>query len=235
MQIVILAGGKATRLQKHFPNTIKSLLKFDGISFIEYQLSLLKRNGLVDIVLCLGHGAKEIHNVVKNTHIKGLNVQVSYEGHSPIGTAFAIRNAWKYLNGDFLVIYGDSYLDFNYYEVINKFRSSRKKMLTTIYHNKGKHDKSNILFEHGEIISYNKVNSHPGAEHIDYGANIFKRGLFINPISSDLSDLQRKLIGTRDVACEVIKNRFYEVGSVEGIQEFKEFVKNNDVSRNILF
>ena len=60
MQVVILAGGKATRLGDLTLNRPKSLVLIEGKPFVDYQLKLLKNLGIMDIVICTGHLGEQI-------------------------------------------------------------------------------------------------------------------------------------------------------------------------------
>ena len=60
MQAVILAGGLATRLKPITINVPKSMIRISGKPFLEYQIVLLKKNGIGDIVLCVGHLHEQI-------------------------------------------------------------------------------------------------------------------------------------------------------------------------------
>ena len=55
IQIVILAGGLATRLGELTKKCPKSMVKILDKPFLAYQLELLGASGIIDIVLCIGH------------------------------------------------------------------------------------------------------------------------------------------------------------------------------------
>jgi len=55
MEVAILAGGLATKLRDLTRNQPKSMLKIQEETFREYQLKLLRRGGIKNIVLCIGH------------------------------------------------------------------------------------------------------------------------------------------------------------------------------------
>lgn len=230
MKIAILAGGLGERTRELYPNTIKSLIEFNGKPFIYYQLGLLKRNNLKDVVICTGHGSEKLEEYFNKTKFEGMTIKLVKDGETPLGTGGAIKKAIRYLNSSFMVIYGDSYLDFNYKDAIFKFALAKKPALITIYNNNNHYDKSNIRYSGGEIISYNKINPDKRYKYIDYGASIFDATVFTNtPERFDLSDLQKKLVDKKMVSCEVVSSRFYEIGSPEGIKEFKEFVRRCNV------
>jgi len=223
MKVAILAGGLGTRLKEYYPTTIKSLIRFGGFPFIYHQLLLLKRNLISDVVICTGNGSTELLQYLatdKNLIDLGMNIKVSYDGVTPLGTGGAIKKALPLLDKKFMVLYGDSYLDFNYQGVIKKFEYSGKLALMTIYNNRGKYDKGNVLFDGSEILYYGK-DSIDELDYIDYGANLFSKEAFHDtPLHFNLSLLQERLVYRREMDFWVALERFYEIGSIEGIEEF---------------
>ena len=87
-----------------------------------------------------------------------MKITYSYDGEIILGTGGAIKNAFSYISEDFLIIYGDSYLDINYKSVFNFFqkKSNTKNGLMTVFKNENKFDKSNIVFKQNKIINYSK-------------------------------------------------------------------------------
>lgn len=236
MRVAILAGGLGTRIQKEYPDTIKSLIEFGGVPFIFYQLHLLKQKDLTDIIICTGHGSEMLEEEIKRWkpflwEYWKMKLSISNDGVKPLGTGGAIKKALPLLGNRFMVLYGDSYLDFDYGKTINQFIESGMDSLMTIYQNNNKFDKSNVAFDGKRIVLYNKKVDNPEYyRYIDYGANFFMRRAFNNtPIRFDLSWLQEKLIEERRMACDVIKERFYEIGSIEGIKEFRKMIGKKHV------
>ena len=58
MEVAILAGGLATRLGDLTRGRPKSMVEVQGKPFLEYQLELLRKGGIKDITLCLGHAGE---------------------------------------------------------------------------------------------------------------------------------------------------------------------------------
>ena len=88
--VAILAGGLATRL-KPITNTIpKSMVEVAGVPFIAHQLIELQRQGVEEIVLCLGHFGEQVESFVKDGSEYGVRVQYSYETQGLLGTGGAI-------------------------------------------------------------------------------------------------------------------------------------------------
>lgn len=226
MKAAILAGGLGERISDIYPDTIKSLIEFNNKPFIQYQLELLKRNNFKEVVICVGHGADKLINYFNNNTFDDMVIKLVNDGDALLGTGGAIKHAIPFLNSNFMVIYGDSYLDFSYKNAVHKFLLSGKSGLMTIYHNEDKYDKSNIRYSRDRIVSYNKINPDKRYKYIDYGANFFTASCFSNtPDIFDLSYLQRELIDRKMMACDVVTDRFYEIGSKKGIEEFKQIVR----------
>lgn len=225
MPIVILCGGLATRLYPTTKTIPKSLIRIDDIPFIYFQLDLLHDKGFKNVILCVGKFGNMIEDAIEDGEALGLRVKYSYEDeNSLLGTGGAIKNALHILPDEFMITYGDSYLDVNYTNIISKFHAENKPILITIYKNKNIGDKSNVLFRNGVILNYDKKNITKNMEYIDYGLLVVKKSIFNDYTDTkfDLSLVMSDLIRKRKISSFEVYNRFYEIGSKEGIEEFKQ-------------
>jgi N-acetyl-alpha-D-muramate 1-phosphate uridylyltransferase len=223
----ILCGGLATRLRPATTKIPKSLLPINGSPFIAYQLSLLQVRGISRVVLCVGHLGDQINDFVGNGSRFGLDISYSFDGAKLLGTGGAIRHALPLLGDEFFVLYGDSYLTCNYQAVADAFRLSGKPALMTIYRNDDRYDASNVEVLGDRIVRYDKRNRTPGMNYIDYGLGVFARTAFeLLPEgdSADLAGIYRALLASGDLASLDVKQRFYEIGSSEGIQAFERYL-----------
>lgn len=225
--VVILTGGLATRL---YPVTLKipkSLIEVAGKPFIFHQLALLKQQGVCKVVLCVGKFGEMIQDYVGDGHAWGLKVQYSYDGETLLGTGGAIKKAAPLLSEVFFVLYGDSYLDVDLKPILERFEYDGKLALMTVYHNKNKWDKSNILFRSGRVVKYDKKSPIHEMEHLDYGINIFRKSIFNDwPDGTpfDLSEVFAKLIEKDEMSGYEVFKRFYEIGSIQGIKETEKYL-----------
>jgi NDP-sugar pyrophosphorylase family protein len=230
MQVVILAGGMAKRLRPLTNNIPKALIDIDGVPFIDWQLQLLSRNGITQVVVCVSYKSDLIQSHVGDGSQFGLDVIYSTEKDQPMGTGGAIKNAINNLNENFMVIYGDSYLDVNYLELAEAYVSLRKPSMMTVFKNEGAYDQSNVKFESGRIYEYSKNKNNADFEHIDYGLSFFEKKIFDSDKYGHIFDLSlvfNELIKNVDLAGYEVYNRFYEIGSFSGIQEFTKFITEN--------
>src|SRR5579884_231789 len=117
----LLAGGMATRLHPVTQTIPKAMVELAGGPFIDHQLSLLARNGIRQVVLCLGHLGEQVEAHVADGSRFGLSVRYSYDGAKLLGTGGAIRRAAHLLGDVFWVMYADSYMDIDYRAILADF------------------------------------------------------------------------------------------------------------------
>jgi len=227
MQVAILAGGLGTRLGALTIKQAKSMVRIEGRPFLEYQLDFLRRAGVADIVLCVGHLGEQIEDYFGDGKSFGVNIRYSLEGR-PLGTAGALKNAEHLLEDVFFVVYGDSYLLLDLSQVMAYFESQNKLALMTVYKNYGCYDKSNTAIEGNLVKRYSKKEKTEEMVYIDYGASIFrKKSLELIPEKQpySLDDLFTGLVEQKQLLAFEVKERFYEIGSPQGFREFEQFVQ----------
>ncbi|HOV80019.1 MAG TPA: nucleotidyltransferase family protein [Bacillota bacterium] len=224
--IAILAGGLATRLLPETGTVPKALLEVAGRPFIHHQLKLLKRKGFTQAVICAGHLGEQIRESVQKVNGMGLKIIYSFDGESLLGTGGALLKAAPLLGDVFMVTYGDTYLDTDYGAVLQAFREQNQPGLITVLKNENRWGKSNVLFAGGRIIKYDKRDPTADMKHIDYGLAVLKsRALAGIPAGEfyDLSDLYARLADRGSLAGYEVKQRFYEIGSREGLRETRQY------------
>ena len=232
LEMAILAGGLATRLGSLTELVPKSLIEIQNRPFIDWQLRLLSRSGIEKVVICLGHKSEMIQDFVGDGSRYGINIVYSFDGPTQLGTGGAIRKALPLLSDEFMVMYGDSYLPTDFKAIEAAFRSIGKPALMTVFYNKGSFDVSNVLFVNGDLKKYSKADPMPDMSHIDYGVSTFKRSVFESyaqdaPI--DLSNICQDLSYSGSLAGYEVRERFYEIGSLGGIDDFREYVERNGI------
>jgi NDP-sugar pyrophosphorylase family protein len=228
LTVAILAGGYATRIKSISDHVPKSLIEINGKPFLEWQLELLEKNGISRVVLCVSHKAKQIEEYIATRKIGDLEIHFSHDGKSQLGTGGSIVNALDLLREEFVVIYGDSYLPIDYNKIINYFKDQGLPALMTVKRNKLSHEKNNVIFKKGKIELYDKAVSIPKMKHIDFGLSIFKAKSFEKYKKGDFLDLsvmqnESSILGI--LAGYEVFEPYYEVGSFQGIENFRVFTK----------
>jgi NDP-sugar pyrophosphorylase family protein len=225
LSCVILCGGLATRLRPVTEKVPKSLIRISGEPFIAHQLRLLHSHHVDRVVLCVGYLGEAIQEFVGDGSAFGVTISYSFDGASLLGTAGAIRRALPLLDSSFFVLYGDSYLPCDYESVWSTFEASGKPGLMTIYRNEDNYDSSNVEAADGLILKYDKRERTPSMRYIDYGLGVFKKSVFEElPADQvrDLAGVYQELLMAGDLASYEVQDRFYEIGSLDGIQDLEQ-------------
>jgi len=230
MQAVILAGGLATRLRPITTKIPKAMVSINGRPFLEYQIELLKHQGIEDIVICIGYLGNLIREHFGNGQKFDISIRYSDEGLEMLGTGGALKAAEPLLDKEFLVINGDSYLVIDTYAVIHSLRSSGKLGTLVAFHSEHSQNLANLIVKDGLVRHYSKNIRLPEMNHIDAGISAFhKRALDHLPEMAkvDMGQLYTKLIDQKELMAYEAEHRFYDIGTLQGLQDFETFVKTN--------
>ena len=234
MQCVILAGGLGTRIKGRSGDLPKALIPVLGKPFIVYQLEWLARQNVRRIVLSIGHRGAAIARAVGDGSQFGLSITYCDEGEDLRGTGGALRLAADrgLLDAGFFVLYGDSYLPIELAPLWHKSESGRVATMA-IMRNRGRWDRSNVVYRDGKLLLYDKSAgdaAENNMEYIDYGVSVLRRGIIMENIGandvSDLSTLLNRLSRDGRLRGHEVFERFYEIGSPQGLEEFEDHVRN---------
>lgn len=227
--VAILSGGLATRIRPLTEKIPKSLLQISGKPFIHWQLSNLSNQGIENVVLCVGYLGELIQDFVGDGSSYNLSVTYAFDGGELLGTGGAIKKALPLLGTDFFILYGDSYLPINFKDVQDFYLQSGMPGLMTVLKNKDLWDKSNVIFQNGKISLYDKMNISSQMHYIDYGLGLLNSSVFNDyPKGSvfDLSTIYNHLSLTAQLAGFEVFQRFYEIGSINGIADTEKYITN---------
>lgn len=230
LPVAILSGGLATRLRPVTEKIPKSLIEINGEPFLAHQLRLLHSRGIRRAVLCVGYLGEMVRDFAGDGSRFGVELEYSFDGPVLRGTGGAIHQALPLLGEAFFVLYGDSYLPCQYAPVEEAFQRSGKTGLMTVYANSDQWDTSNVEFASGEILAYDKRARTPRMRYIDYGLGVFHRAAFdgIAPGANiDLAVIYQKTLASGQLAGYEIAQRFYEIGSIEGIRDLSRMLESS--------
>jgi N-acetyl-alpha-D-muramate 1-phosphate uridylyltransferase len=222
LPVAILAGGMATRLGAVTERMPKALVDIAGRPFAEHQIEVLRAHGVTDIVFLIRHFGEMIESTLGDGSRFHVRLRYVFDGDRPLSTGGAIRHALDRLADAFFVLYGDSYLECDYAAIERAFAASGQPALMTVCRNDDRWDRSNVVFENGRIVRYDKRTQTPEMRHIDYGLGVFRRAVFDRyprDEAFDLADVYGSLIDRGELAGFDVPGRFYEIGSAEGLAE----------------
>ena len=237
MQCVILAGGLATRMRPITEKIPKSLLPIRSPEggekpFVDYQIEYLRKQGVSDLVFCIGYKGEMLKEHLEESSLHGVSICFSDEGENLRGTGGALRLAYEQglLKERFFVTYGDSFLPIDFRAVWQDFISHDDPALMTVLENFNQWDQSNAIYQSNQVVLYDKkaTPKPPQMKFIDYGLSAMKRDVVRDFIVSgqvcDLASVFRELSLLGKLRGFLVKQRFYEVGSFEGLAQFEQYL-----------
>lgn len=229
LPVAILAGGLATRLLPITETIPKALVDVAGRPFAEHQMEWLTAQGIERVVFLVGYRGDMVSEALGNGARWGLRIEYVSDGPTLLGTGGALRRARGVLGDAFFVMYGDSYLDCDLRAIEKAFRASGQPALMTVIDNANRWDASNVLFENGRIVRYNKRHRTPDMRHIDYGLSIVS-ALALEPYPPgepfDLATMYEDIANKGRLAAYEVTSRFYEIGSPDGLEETREYLQS---------
>lgn len=227
--VIILCGGKATRLGLLALNTPKAMIPFQGLPFIGHQLHALRSQEIGRVMLCVGHLGDQIQDYVGFG--VAFDMLVTYSWDDGFGTGGALRKALLTMtDDDVFVLYGDSYITCNFRDVYSRFAEYQNAaaLMTTFKKLPDAIDTPNVFLKNS-FAHYNKENPSPKADSVDYGLSIINRERFLLSTGDspfDLGEYFALISNCGRLAGMEMKDPYYEIGSIAGMGRFKDMLKN---------
>lgn len=215
MQIVILCGGRGTRLKSLTEKLPKVMIPFWRKPFLEYVRRVFSAQGFHNFILCVGYLREQIEKYY------GENMVYSYDGERPLGTGGALKKAEPILDDEFILVNGDTYLNMDYHDLISEFKKSGKLAMMVVYTKRKK--RNDVSVKDSEIVRYDKI-TRKNVNAVWVGTIIMKKEVLkLSPKKKAFSlehEIFPKLIKKKELGAYLTKNKFYPIGRPEQIKEF---------------
>jgi len=133
MKVVIMAGGRGTRIAELFPNIPKPLIPVDGIPILEREIRSLTIQGFKDLILTVGYLAEKIMNYFGDGCQLGVKIDYFVE-ETPLGNAGALfRLKDKIGKEPFLLLNADAAFDVDFNRMLS-FHKNHGGLVTLFTH-----------------------------------------------------------------------------------------------------
>ena len=226
LDLVILAGGKGTRISKYLKNIPKPMIKLKGVPFLQYQINKFFKYPFVNCYILSGYRGKVIEKKYNNKVINFIKIKNITE-KKPQGTGGALRGLKNIIKNDFLLINGDSIFDISLDEIF--FKKKLEKDLLTMYLTENKNYKSNNKLSNLHIDKKNLVNFNNNSNLMNAGIYLCKKkiiNLIDDKIFSFENDFLNTLIKQKKVKGIRKKNYFIDIGIPKKIIEGSNIMTN---------
>lgn len=191
MKVVIMAGGKGTRIASVRSDVPKPMIKICGKPILEHQIDNLKACGLTDIILVIGYLGDKIKEYFGDGSKFGVNIEYFVEDH-PLGTAGALFKMPQ-LTEDFLLLCGDVIIDVDFNRFI-AFHKEHHAWASLVAHPNGHPYDSSLLVT--EIDAPKTVGGMPEDTHrvIRWMAKEDERTYYKNRVNAGIELISPELL-----------------------------------------
>ncbi len=179
IDVIILCGGKGTRLYPVVSDRPKSLASFGDKTFLDILLNILTTRGFSRFILCTGVMGDQIKNHLKDNC--DISIIFSQEDE-PLGTGGALRNAFSLIkNETFIVLNGDSLCNINYPEFYHFHKNSKALLSIALTHISESTDYGNVIInESCDIVSFKEKVKTQNPCLINAGIYMMEKVIFSN-------------------------------------------------------
>ena len=132
MRVVIMAGGKGTRISSVASDIPKPMIKIDGTPVLEREIRCLKEQGFDDLIITVSHLGHIIMNYFGDGSNFGVHIEYFVEEH-PLGNAGALFELKDKLTEDFLLLNADAIFDIDFNRIV-KFHKEKGGLVTLFTH-----------------------------------------------------------------------------------------------------
>lgn len=123
-QVVILAGGKGTRMREMTEDLPKPMVTVGGIPVLEHLINIFEKHKKFKFIVCTGY----LENIIFDYFSDWDNVEILSTGDET-NTGGRLFKARELLDENFIITYGDGLANVNILDLIN-FHSNHKKIGT---------------------------------------------------------------------------------------------------------
>lgn len=123
MKALILIGGEGTRLRPLTMHTLKCMAPIVNKHFFEYQIDMIKRAGIREVILSICYLPEKIKKAIGNGKKYGVTIRYAIE-KTPLGTGGAVKNCERYIDGPTVVMNGDVLTDIELKKIIEEHKKA---------------------------------------------------------------------------------------------------------------
>lgn len=205
MKVVIMAGGRGTRISSIASDIPKPMIRIEGVPVLEREIACLKAQGYDDIIITVSHLGNIIMDYFgdgsKMSPVSGkpFGVKIEYfVEEKPLGNAGALFHIKDKLTEDFLLLNADSIFDINFQRLV-EYHKSHGGLATLFTHpNSHPYDSGLIIAdEKGAVLQWlTKEDERPEwyRNRVNAGLHVLSKSILDVEIDTPKVDLDRQLL-----------------------------------------
>lgn len=218
IKVLILSGGKGTRLSSIVNDVPKPMADIKGSPFLKYLTDKLQNEGFDDITLLTGYKSEIIENFYKDeTKINTLKER------TPLGTGGAIRQALEYTDKSlFLVLNGDTFVGISFLDFIKSCHHQRNTLCLNFIENCDRYGTVETNHE-GKVISFKEKQDGQRDSYINAGVYLLTREAIGKITPEKFSSLETDYFPYLNLYTKKYNGFFLDIGIPE------DYVKAQDL------
>lgn len=233
MKVVIMAGGKGTRIASVASDIPKPMIPIDGVPVLEREIKGLKEQGFTDIILTVSHMAGYIMHYFGNGRKFGAHIDYFVE-KEPLGNAGALFQMKDKLTEDFLLLNADAVFDVDFNRFVDYHRAKGGLVTLFTHPNSHPYDSGLIIADKNGAVEkwLAKEDERPKwyRNRVNAGLHVISPKVLENEITTPKIDLDRQLLkplaGTGEMFCYDSPEYVKDMGTPERYEavcrDFKE-------------
>ncbi len=232
LDLVILAGGRGSRVRKFLGIYPKPMLKFNKKHFIQYLLNNLSKYNFKRIIILCGYRANIIF---KKFHKKKINLTniICLKEKKLLGTGGALLNLKSLMVKDFILVNGDTLFDININSLITSLKKGNIGSIALVKNKNQSSRQLNNLSLKNNIVTLKKKSF-----LMNGGVYFFKKKIFKYIKNNKFSlenNLLPRLITMKKINGKIFDNFFLDIGSQQYLMVAEKKLKKHCCKSAVFF
>jgi D-glycero-alpha-D-manno-heptose 1-phosphate guanylyltransferase len=235
-QAVILAGGQGKRLLPLTKNIPKPMAQVNNVPFLSYLIYALKKKGIKKILILVGYKSRKIINFY--SFKKDININFFFSS-TKSDTGKRVLNAYKLLESNFLLLYGDNFWEPNIRKMYKKFKTNKAIISITAFNNKlgtGEYGRENNVYikKNSFVEKYDKSRKDKKLNAVDIGFFIVQKKFLElfkkkNINYSFENDILAKAIKLKKLTAYKTNRQYYSITNLKMLKNFEIICKEKNL------
>lgn len=197
MKVVIMAGGKGTRISSVASDIPKPMIKIEGKPVLEREIECLKKQGFNDIIITVSHLGNIIMDYFGDGSKFGVNIEYYFE-QEPLGNAGALFKIKEKLTDDFLMLNADSIFDIDFNRFVKYHKECGGTATIFTHPNSHPYDSGLVITDDNNVVTkwLTKEDERPKwyKNCVNAGLHVLSKKILNVEITTAKVDLDRQLL-----------------------------------------
>lgn len=241
MKVVIMAGGKGTRIASVASDIPKPMIPIEGKPVLEHEMICLREQGFTDILITVSHLGNIIMDYFGDGSKFGVHITYYFE-KEPLGNAGALFQVKEQLTDDFLLLNADAMFDIDFNRFVQYHRVHGAVATLFTHPNSHPYDSGVIIADEHMAVQRWLAKEDERPEYyknrVNAGLHVLNKKILEQKIEGKKIDLDRQLLkplaGTGKIYCYDSPEYVKDMGTPERYYAVcKDFANGIVKARNL--